>query len=220
MATVIKDSTYHVILTSRGLNTKVGEILIKKALSHLQYSAGTNSILLIVPDDYPVHDKLVNACKNIGFSEKNIYLSCADVPDTYIPSVCYVTEGNTFEVLDYMRRKELIEPVMKCMEKGGVFIGSSAGAMIASRSIGLAKDFDSNFVGMSDFSALGLLGDMEVVPHYTYEQLQRYISSFGYDDMERNITNVADDEALIVDAEVIDSNTYVRRKKRIRERME
>lgn len=220
MATTLKDSTYHVILTSRGLNSKVGETLIQKALSHLRYLADTDSILLIVPDDYPVHDKLVNACKNLGFSEKNIFFSCDAMPDTHVPSVCYVTEGNTFEVLDYMRRKELIDPIMKCMEKGGIFIGSSAGAMIATRSIGLARDFDSNFVGMSDFSALGLLGDMEVVPHYTYGQLQRYISSFGYDDIERNMINVADNEALIVDMEVIDSNTYVRRKKRIRENME
>lgn len=207
------------VLTSKGLNTRSGVMVIKRALSVLKRPVCADTILLICPDDYPVHERIINACKEIGFVDENIVLSCDELQDGFVPSVCYVTEGNTFEVLDYMRKRGLVERVRDCVNRGGIYIGSSAGAMIASKDVSLAKDFDSNFVELVDFQALGILGDIEVVPHYSFEQLQKYLTLFGYDAEERNIINVADDEALMVEVEVTKDGLRVIKKKRVRESM-
>ena len=60
--------------------------------------------------------------------------------------------------------------------KGGAvtYIGSSAGAMLAGADIMLAGDFDINFVGMTDFTALNLF-DGTIIPHYEPEYLENYI---------------------------------------------
>lgn len=208
------------VLTSKGLNTRLGVMVIKRALSVLKRPVCADTILLICPDDYPVHERIINACKEIGFVDENIVLSCDELQDGFIPSVCYVTEGNTFEVLDYLRKRGLDERVKDCVNRGGIYIGSSAGAMIASKEVSLAKDFDSNFVGLVDFQGLGLLGDIEVVPHYTFEQLKKYLTMFGYDAEERKIINVADDEALMVEVEVTEDGLRIIKEKRIRESME
>ena len=215
----VEGGSYQVVLTSKGLNTRSGVMVIKRALSVLKRPVCADTILLICPDDYPVHERIINACKEIGFVDENIVLSCDELQDGFVPSVCYVTEGNTFEVLDYMRKRGFFERVRACVNRGGIYIGSSAGAMIASKDVSLAKDFDSNFVGLVDFQALGILGDIEVVPHYSFEQLQKYLTLFGYDAEERNIINVADDEALMVEVEVTKAGLRVIKKKRVRESM-
>ena len=71
-----------------------------------------------------------------------------------------------------------------------------------------------------DLLQVSLLGDIEVVPHYTFEQLQKYLTMFGYDAEERNIINVADNEAVMVEVEVTDDGLRIIKEKRIRESME
>ncbi len=69
----------------------------------------------------------------------------------------------------------------------------------------LARDFDSNFVGMIDFTALELF-DGTIIPHYELENLQMYIQN-----TERHILNryskvlsvSNDDVVVIIDREVI-----------------
>lgn len=69
----------------------------------------------------------------------------------------------------------------------------------------LARDFDSNFVGMIDFTALELF-DGTIIPHYEPENLQMYIQN-----TERHILNryskvlsvSNDDVVVIIDGEVI-----------------
>lgn len=194
-------SAYRVILTSKGLNTVLGTALIEEALRLLKIVPSNEMILLVVPEDYSVQDLLVESCKSLGFREENIYLS-GDFERLKgrMVSVCYVTEGNTFEVLDYMRRRGLTDYVKDCVQKGGTYIGSSAGALIASKDIAPAADFDMNFVGMRNFEALDLLDGTVVIPHYTYDQLQRYLSMFGGKEKYKSIKNVADDEVLLYEA--------------------
>ena len=89
--------------------------------------------------------------------------------------------------------------------ENSTYIGSSAGAIIAGTDIMLARDFDSNFVGMIDFTALELF-DGTIIPHYEPENLQMYIQN-----TERHILNryskvlsvSNDDVVVIIDGEVI-----------------
>ena len=156
---------------------------------------------------YGVDDIIVNnAVKIMGFQKKNLYLSADGVPKGIIPDYVYVTEGNTFEVLKYMRDNLFIDYIKVLMKnENSTYIGSSAGAIIAGTDIMLARDFDSNFVGMIDFTALELF-DGTIIPHYEPENLQMYIQN-----TERHILNryskvlsvSNDDVVVIIDREVI-----------------
>ena len=212
-----EESTYRVILTSKGLNTVKGMTLIREALNLLKVTSAEERILLVIPEDYLVQDLIVESCKKIGFPEENIYLSRDfERLEGKSVSVCYVTEGNTFEVLDYMRRKGLTDYVKNCVQKGGIYIGSSAGALIAGKDISPAGDFDLNFCGMRDFEALDLLGGTIVIPHYSYQQLQQYLSMFGAKGDYKSIKNVADDEVLLFEVVRADGVWSVMKEKRVK----
>lgn len=59
-----------------------------------------------------------------------------------------------------------------------VYIGSSAGAMIAGNDILFAKDFDNNPVGRMDFASLGLFNGV-IIPHCGQGEFIAYISNNG-----------------------------------------
>lgn len=193
------------ILNSIGLNTKIGCEQISKKISDDDISK--KSMFIVSYPPYGVDDIIVNnAVKIMGFQKENLYLSADEVPKGIIPDYVYVTEGNTFEVLKYMRDNLFIDYIKVLMKnENSTYIGSSAGAIIAGTDIMLARDFDSNFVGMIDFTALELF-DGTIIPHYEPENLQMCIQN-----TERHILNryskvlsvSNDDVVVIIDREVI-----------------
>jgi len=66
----------------------------------------------------------------------------------------------------------------------------------------LAKDFDSNFVGMYEYSALGLF-DGTIIPHYTHQNLSQYISNTEEHILSRYkvIYSVNNEETVVIDTE-------------------
>ena len=78
------------------------------------------------------------------------------------------------------------------------YIGSSAGAMIAGTDIYLAEDFDENIVGLTDLRALGLF-DGSIIPHYSRQDLIRYINNSKQEDIRHysELYSVDDNEALV-----------------------
>lgn len=188
-----------IILTSRGLNTQIGQKLIEKALKgsiNLR-----DRILLITMAEYGINNMLRDACVKIGFSEQNISIfdgeTELDIEQTF--QFLYVSEGNTFEVLDMMKKQGLMEIVKKNFDDGADYIGSSAGAMIAGYDVKLAHHFDRNFVQINDFSGLNLF-DGTVIPHYTKQQFRRYCESIS-DEIKKkynNIYSVSNESALII----------------------
>lgn len=193
------------ILLSRGLNTRVGRELIKKCLKEDDLKDKT--ILLVNLSHYEVGELLIWACEDMGFLRENIYLSDNFNTDSVYADYIYVTEGNTFEILDYMKKHEgnLMEYIKECVKRGAVYIGASAGAIIASSDISMAKDFDMNFVRIYDYDALGLFKGA-IVPHYEHDQLMRYLSEVPHEMISDYpiIYSVANDEALILDGDSVD----------------
>ena len=167
-----------IYLTSRGLNTIQGRKMIQSALPDEDRSR--RRILLITMAEYEINDILAAACMDMGFSADNVVIydryHHVDLRKEF--HYIYVSEGNTFEILYMMKRHGLVPLILDSMRKGAVYIGSSAGAMIAGTDICLAKDFDRNFVRMTDFTALELF-EGTVIPHYTKEQFERYYDKLG-----------------------------------------
>jgi dipeptidase E len=79
----------------------------------------------------------------------------------------FVSGGNTFYLLQEFRRTGADKLIMEHINNGKIYIGSSAGSIIASRDIGYAVHMDSIAPApdlKGDFSALSVV-DFYVVPH-------------------------------------------------------
>jgi len=193
----VKETTLSpkLIFTSRGLNTRLGTQLIGEELKKDNLQGKT--ILLISHPSYEIDDYLVDACKSIGFEEKNIILSgqlfdeilsCEDTASKDAQSTTvlknkdrhfdyvYCGEGNTFEIVDYMRKYDLFYYAKKYVQEGAVYIGSSAGAIIAGQDFELATDFDDNYLHIRDYTGLELF-EGTIIPHYEPDELERYIAN-------------------------------------------
>ncbi|MBE0462094.1 MAG: peptidase E [Halomonadaceae bacterium] len=95
----------------------------------------------------------------------------------------YVTGGNTFFLLQELKRTGADKVIYEQINSGKIYIGESAGSIVLSRNIEYVKDMD-DFTAASNigtFSSLGMI-DFYPVPHHTNfpfkELVERIISSY------------------------------------------
>lgn len=214
---------YKLILTSRGLNTNIGKDIIREVYDKEKIDYG-NIFLMTVPG-YEVDEIIVRNCRELGYKEIYVAKDFEQKTLEEMPKVeaIFVTEGNTFEVIDYIRKYHFDKYIRKMVEQGATYIGSSAGAILSGGSFKEAENFDSNFAGIIDFTGLCLMpreGDLSdiVIPHYTYKQLQNYIGNMTDEEIHKykTIYNVSNDEALILDCKRVAGNVEMIKKRRIR----
>ena len=94
----------------------------------------------------------------------------------------YVSGGNTFFLLQELRRTGVDRCIIEQVEQGKLYIGESAGAMILAPNIEYAKGMDdcySRVAGMEDFVGLGLVGFYPVV----------HFDSFPFEKAAREVVN-------------------------------
>lgn len=81
----------------------------------------------------------------------------------------YVCGGNTFSILKKMRDTRMDKFIIKQVKKGAMYIGVSAGSIIAGENVEIAKEAgDVNEVGLKNLKGLGFT-DISVFPHFTEE---------------------------------------------------
>ena len=186
------------VLTSYGLTTNIGRKLIRKELTG--YDLEDKKIFLFHEPYFSIEQMLVEACLDLGFKKKNIILSGQQRTnqDVLECDIYYCSEGNTFEVLSLMREYGLDSVIKQGFRNGNkIYIGASAGAAIAGVSIEEVKGFDRNFVNMVSFEGLGLF-DGIIIPHYTKQELNRYIEKNLNIEKKYNIILSVSNETSIV----------------------
>ncbi|MBN6063082.1 Type 1 glutamine amidotransferase-like domain-containing protein [Aggregatibacter actinomycetemcomitans] len=97
----------------------------------------------------------------------------------------YISGGNTFYLLQELKRKHLLPSIKSQIADGMIYIGESAGAIITSQDIEYNQIMDDKNVAddLNDYSALNLV-NFAIVPHYgefpfeesTIETVQTYQS--------------------------------------------
>lgn len=201
----IKPDVKPLLLTSRGIHTKVGEGLIHKHITPRL----NDKILMITIDDYGVNDLLTEAALRMGFAKENIEV-CGSIDkaaqivkrnETF--DFVYVGEGNTFEIQDMLNKGGLLLYLNSLVTKRGTcYIGSSAGAILAGQDIELAKDFDKNFSCVKDFKGVKLFSGT-VIPHYEEEEFIRYCFNTDTETLQnyKELFFVANDQLLVWDME-------------------
>lgn len=188
------------LLTSFGLTSKLGRKLIEEELKK-DGDLSDKRIFLFHEPYYSIEPMLINSLLNCGFIRENIIFSGEQKSNQDILGVdyIYITEGNTFDILALIRERRLDVLIKVAVENGATYIGASAGSVIAGDTIEEAYLFDRNQAGVMDFSGLGLLKGI-VIPHFTKEQLEQYLSN-NAETMEKYgiVYAVADDEILVIE---------------------
>lgn len=83
--------------------------------------------------------------------------------------VIYMMGGNTFYLLKELREKHLDDKIKTAINKGVIYIGSSAGSIILGNTIETALPYDENWVELEDFKGLKIV-DGIIIPHANRKQ--------------------------------------------------
>ena len=117
----------------------------------------------------------------------------------------YITGGNTFFLLQELKRTGADEIVVNEVNSGKVYIGESAGAMILSKDLEYSKKLDSikKAPNLKGFAALGLV-DFYTVPHYNSAPFKKAAQNI-IDNYEKflDLSPISNKEAIWVEGEEI-----------------
>ena len=117
-------------------------------------------------DDKTWMDDEFKTILDLGFLRDNIVEYKIGKTDADIKKfdVIYMMGGNTFYLLDVIRKTNFGQDIKNFISSGGIYIGSSAGSEILGNSIYVALGYDENNVNMTDFTGLKIVDGL-IVPH-------------------------------------------------------
>ncbi|MBQ7379357.1 MAG: Type 1 glutamine amidotransferase-like domain-containing protein [Clostridia bacterium] len=147
-----------------------------------------------------ISEKFYNRLSHFGFNRQNIhvfnYYSPADFDINSKIDVIYISGGNTFGTLKRIRESDADKIIMHYVSKGAVYVGGSAGAHIASRSIAHVSKYDVDTYGLTDFSGLHLFDGL-LICHYTDARKDDYLKLI--EQGKRNVVMLRDQDCLVIE---------------------
>lgn len=120
--------------------------------------------------------------------------------------VILVAGGNTFYLLDQVKKSGFDVIVKKLIDKGVIYIGSSAGSILCCPTIEGAKRFDSptDAPDLTDYSGLDLV-DFIVIPHAHKEKYKERIQQTTEEMQAKgySVKTLTDDQAISIDGDLV-----------------
>ena len=113
----------------------------------------------------------------------------------------YIAGGYTYYLLEQIRNTGFDTVLAKFMERGGLYVGASAGALIAGPDIEPCSSLDDPKYGPSLTSTKGIgLIDIVPMPHYDMSERSSAIEAIiaKYKDAYK-VVPITDDEAIVYD---------------------
>jgi dipeptidase E len=107
----------------------------------------------------------------------------------------YVCGGNTFYLLSQLRKYGVDGKLIDMVKDGKVYLGVSAGTVIAGPDASIASPFDENDVGLTDMRGMQLI-DCVITPHYDKKE-QSIIDAYAEKSSHRLI-RLKDGQAVLV----------------------
>ncbi len=189
-----------ILLTSTGLSSRnvYDKFVEVKKLRDLKKAVIITTAALGKEDNQYSQQALFQL-KSVGFEAVDFYDFENQGPGAFSSyDTIYVCGGNTFKLMKFARQVSFDKDVKSLLEKGGVYIGVSAGSLIVGPSIQIANEVhaDKNEVGLTDFSGFNIV-NLIIFPHYAPD-LEAEIKSFE----ERNktrIERVDNSQAVIIE---------------------
>lgn len=128
---------------------------------------GKKTRVVFVP--YALHDRraygvqVENRLRTIGLEFTSVHDVSNAARAIAESEIIFIGGGNTFRLLHELHRNEVIEPIRRAVRNGALYIGSSAGSIVACPSLKTTKDMP--VVEPISFEALGLV-PFQISPHY------------------------------------------------------
>ncbi|TXH02263.1 MAG: hypothetical protein E6P95_00345 [Candidatus Moraniibacteriota bacterium] len=119
--------------------------------------------------------------------------------------VVFVSGGNTYYLLDHVKKSGFDIVIRKLVHTGTIYAGSSAGSIIATPTIESTKDADDATVApeLKDLSALGFV-NFCILPHYDRKEFDEYWRNMIAEWVGKELLYLlTDSEAIIVDGPTI-----------------
>jgi dipeptidase E len=135
-------------------------------------------------------------CEDVNISEEKDFSNLSDY-DIY-----YVCGGNTFYILDRLRKTNLDKVILKAVSKDKLYVGVSAGSIIMGPDIevaGIGEEGDENDIHLEDLAGFGLVPYI-ISPHYT-EKEKIYLDVFKEKRKGEQVVGLTDDQAIFVEDE-------------------
>ena len=107
--------------------------------------------------------------------------------------VMYVCGGNTFYLLQEVRKNGFDKYIVDFINNGGLYVGVSAGSILVGPDIFIASPFDENSVGLTDTKALGVT-DTIICPHY--QKVEERIVAEVEEKAHCKVVRLRDDQSL------------------------
>ena len=148
-------------------------------------------------------DRDVLTCMGFRYTELDI----ANTPTEQLAEsldnidLVYIAGGYTYYLLEQIRSTGFDTVLAKFMERGGLYVGASAGALIAGPDIEPCSSLDDPKYGPSLKSSKGLgLIDIVPMPHYDMSERSSAIEAIiaKYKDAYK-VVPITDDEAIVYD---------------------
>lgn len=176
------------LLTSTGfLNPKIGErflsLLDKKPIDtkvlFIPTAATSESAMKYARIDESRIIQLGIPKENIIWLDINNIQSAGDSNRF---DAIYICGGNVFFLMQKLKETGLDGKIVDLVNRGKIYVGASAGAIIAGPDVSIASPFDENDVGLKDMIGLGLT-DKVICPHYKDEMkniLEEFKNKLSY----------------------------------------
>lgn len=161
----------NIILTSCGIRKEdfknnFYKIIDKATLKYKKVLYITTAVDGEDDDNRSWMDREYKTILDLGIDESNITeykIGSSDI-DINNFDIIYMMGGNTFYLLYMIRKYNFDNSIRDFINKGKIYIGSSAGSEILGSSIEPALPYDENKVNMSDFSGLKIVNGL-IIPH-------------------------------------------------------
>lgn len=117
--------------------------------------------------------------------------------------VIYVCGGNTFYLLKKVRESHFDQVFLQFMERGGVYVGVSAGSILVGPNIavaGIGENGDKNDVHLTDTRGLNKV-PFAISPHYT--EKEKNILDTMEAKVDYKIKRITDHEAILITDETV-----------------
>ncbi len=113
--------------------------------------------------------------------------------------IVYVTGGNSFYLLEQMQRSGVANPLKALFKRGGVYIGTSVGAVVACEDIGYVSAMDDpDMAKLSSTKALNLVSYL-IVPHTRHPYFDAQARQiFAKPPVGQHLIGLTDNQALLV----------------------
>lgn len=114
--------------------------------------------------------------------------------------ILYVTGGNTYHLLEQAKNCNLKGAIEKCFARGGLYFGSSAGAIITGPRIDFVEEMDDNLNNIDNFEGLNFT-DFLFLPHLDHAHYGPTISNIAdkLKSAKENVLGLNDDQGLYIE---------------------